>query len=79
MTGYTFLFQRQSVPIYLLYAIDGTWHSVATRLWAGCSGVGIPTGARDICLLQNVNTSPATHPASYSVCTKVGKAARFWC
>jgi hypothetical protein len=45
--------------------------SIVTRLWSGQSGVWCPAGARDIWLLENAQTSPGTHPATYSIGTGV--------
>ena len=50
---------------------------LATTLRAGRFGVRIPIEARDFSLHQNVQTSSAAHPASYSLYTGViscGKA-----
>jgi len=41
--------------------------SVVTRLWDEWCEVPIPAGARDLFLLQNVQTSPGAYPASYLV------------
>lgn len=41
-----------------------------TSLLAGGSGFCFLTFARDLYLVQNVQTSSGTHPGSYSVCTR---------
>ena len=49
-------------------------HSVCgipCSLWARRSGVGIAAGARDLCLVQSVQFSCGTHPASSSFSTGV--------
>ena len=40
-----------------------------TRLWAGQSGVLIPAGARDFCVLQNAQTGCGSQTASHSTGT----------
>jgi len=42
-----------------------------TSLWTGGSAFCFLTFARDLCLVQNVQTSSGTRPGSYSVCTRV--------
>jgi hypothetical protein len=42
-------------------------HSVVTRLEAGQSGVSKPAEARDLSLLQNIQTGCGAHPPSYSM------------
>ena len=44
----------------------GTLVSTMTRIYAGRSGVQISAGAIELSLLQNMQTSSSTHPASYS-------------
>jgi len=43
--------------------------STVNTLWAGRPGVRILAEATDLSLLQNVQTSPGFHPASYSMGT----------
>lgn len=43
--------------------------SIVNRLWAGCSGFHIPARAKDLSLIQNVQTGSGTHPASCSIGT----------
>ena len=43
--------------------------STMTRLRAGRSGDRIPVGAKDLSLLQNVQTDGGAHPVSYSMGT----------
>ena len=46
-------------------------NGILTSLWAACSGFWFLMVARDFCPVQNVQTSSGTHPASYSMCTRV--------
>jgi len=46
-------------------------NDILTSLWAGWSGFCFLTFARDLCLVQIVQTSSGTHPGSYSVCTRI--------
>jgi len=49
-----------------------SWETVVSTLntlQAGRPGVRIPADAPDLSLLQNVQTSPGVHPASYSTGT----------
>jgi hypothetical protein len=43
--------------------------SIVNTLWAGQPWVRIPTEATDLSPLQNIQTSPGVHPASYSMGT----------
>jgi hypothetical protein len=45
--------------------------NIATRLRAGRPGVRILSGARDLSLLQIVQTSPGIHPASCTIGTRI--------
>lgn len=46
-------------------------NDIVTSLWARGSGFCFLTFARDLCLVQNVQSSSVTHPGSYSVCARV--------
>lgn len=51
--------------------IQSSIFGIVTSLRVGWSRVQIPVWARDLSFLQNVQISPGTHPAKYSVGTGV--------
>ena len=52
--------------------------SIATRQWAGPSGVRTSSAARDISRLQNVQTSSGANSVSYSQGTRVISEGENW-
>ena len=63
------LWTKNYFALCLTETDSGGWGStviIATRLWAQQFRVWNPVGARDVCLLQNTQTSSVIHPASYS-------------
>jgi hypothetical protein len=47
-----------------------TWLSYSVGLWAGWSGVRVPTGAENFSLHHSVQTGPGAHPTSYPTGTR---------
>ena len=53
----------------MIYAVENSQDSsvrIVTRLWAGPPGFRIPTEAKDLFLLQNVQLGSGAHPVSHS-------------
>jgi len=59
-------------------SVRGSIISTITRICAGRSGVQIMDGARELCLLQNVEASSRAHPASNTTKTRAISAAVTW-
>jgi len=59
-------------------SVKGRIISTITRICAGRSGIQILDGARELCLLQNIEASPSGHPASNSTKTRAISAAVKW-